>query len=231
MRIVASSLALPGSQGGVMPRVFGVMVCAVLVLLASAGRLAAQGGVIRGRVTDSTGAALGRVSVTIEALGARATTDDQGNYELRSVPAGSHAHRVRACGHAPQLVVPLIVGGGARPQGLDGDAHAPERGPGRIGDASADDAALRGQPSRGREEDEHGTHHHTKDAGHNASLTSRESKARSNDSHQCADYGPSGLQLAARLRALHSSVGIGITLKTLSLVSSFGSPGHAGGFG
>src|SRR5205807_6872316 len=132
----------------------------------------------------------------------------------------------RAGRHAPQLVVPLIVGGGACPQGLDDDAHAAERGPGRIGDASPDDAALRGQPSRRREEDEHGTHHHTKDAGHNASLTSRESKARSNDSHQCDDYGASGVQLAAWLRALHSSVGIGITWKTLSLGSSFGSPGH-----
>jgi iron complex outermembrane receptor protein len=87
-----------------MPRVFGVMVCAVLVLLASAGRLAAQGGVIRGRVTDSTGAALGRVSVIVEALGARATTDDQGNYELRGVPAGSHTVRVRLLGYVPLLV-------------------------------------------------------------------------------------------------------------------------------
>ena len=78
--------------------------CAVLALLGSTSRLAAQGGVIRGRVTDSTGAALGRVSVTIEALGARATTDDQGNYELRSVPAGSHTVRVRLLGYVPLLV-------------------------------------------------------------------------------------------------------------------------------
>src|SRR6058998_1375575 len=40
------------------------------------------------------------------------------------------------------------------------------------------------------------------------------------------DYGASGVQLDPRPRALHSSVGIGITLKTLSVVSSFGSPGH-----
>ena len=78
--------------------------CAVLALMAATRRLAAQAGVIRGRVTDSTGAALGRVSVTIEALGARATTDDQGNYELRSVPAGSHTVRVRLLGYVPLLV-------------------------------------------------------------------------------------------------------------------------------
>src|SRR5438093_9030800 len=39
------------------------------------------------------------------------------------------------------------------------------------------------------------------------------------------DYGASGVQLDPRPRALHSSVGIGITLKTLSVVSSFGSRG------
>jgi len=78
--------------------------CAVLALIAATSRLAAQGGVVRGRVTDSTGAALGRVSVTIEALGARATTDDQGNYEFKSVPAGSHSVRVRLLGYVPLVV-------------------------------------------------------------------------------------------------------------------------------
>ena len=78
--------------------------CAVLALIASTSRLAAQAGAIRGRVTDSTGAALARVSVIIEALGARATTDDQGNYELRGVPAGSHTVRVRLLGYVPLLV-------------------------------------------------------------------------------------------------------------------------------
>ncbi len=94
-----------------MPRVFGVMVCAVLVLLASTSRLAAQGGVIRGRVTDSTGAPIDRVTVTIEALGARATTDDQGNYELRSVPAGAHTVRVRLLGYVPLVVRVSVIEG------------------------------------------------------------------------------------------------------------------------
>src|SRR5437870_6339192 len=93
------------SRGGsVGKRISLLTCCAVVALFASTSRLAAQGGFIRGRVTDSTGAALGRVSVTIEALGARATTDDQGNYELRSVPAGSHTVRVRLLGYVPLLV-------------------------------------------------------------------------------------------------------------------------------
>src|SRR2546430_7845561 len=93
------------SRGGTVgKRISLLTLCAVLALIATTSRLAAQGGFIRGRVTDSTGAALGRVSVTIEALGARATTDDHGNYELRSVPAGSHTVRVRLLGYVPLLV-------------------------------------------------------------------------------------------------------------------------------
>jgi len=92
-------------------RISLLTLCAILALLASTNRLAAQAGVIRGRVTDSTGAALGRVSVIIEALGARATTDDQGNYELRGVPAGSHTVRVRLLGFVPQVVRVSVTAG------------------------------------------------------------------------------------------------------------------------
>src|SRR5438552_17664999 len=103
--LVGRSLSRRWSRGGsVGKRISLLTCCAVLALLGSTSRLAAQGGVNRGRVTDSTGAALGRVSVTIEALGARATTDDHGNYELRSVPAGSHTVRVRLLGYVPLLV-------------------------------------------------------------------------------------------------------------------------------
>jgi iron complex outermembrane receptor protein len=88
----------------VVKRIPLLTLCAGVALLASARPLAAQGGVIRGRVADSTGGPLPRVSVTIEALGARATTDDQGNYELKNVPAGTHTVRVRLLGHVPQVV-------------------------------------------------------------------------------------------------------------------------------
>src|SRR2546427_11054114 len=81
--LAAPSLSRRCSRGGsVGKRISLLTCCAVLALIASTSRLAAQAGAIRGRVTDSTGAALARVSVIIEALGARATTDDQGNYEI-----------------------------------------------------------------------------------------------------------------------------------------------------
>src|SRR2546426_12743408 len=50
-------------------------------------------------------------------------------------------------GHAPELVVSLIVGRGARPQGLDGEAHTSDRSAGRIGDAAADEPCLCGKPT------------------------------------------------------------------------------------
>src|SRR3989442_1529386 len=110
--LAAPSLSRRCSRGGsVGKRISLLTCCAVLALTASTSRLAAQGGFIRGRVTDSTGAALGRVSVTIEALGARATTDDQGNYELRSVPAGAHTVRARLLGYVPLVVRVSVTAG------------------------------------------------------------------------------------------------------------------------
>ncbi len=87
-----------------MRRVVGVIVCAVLMLIATSARLAAQGGTVRGRVADTTGAPLARVSVSIEAIGARATTNEQGEYEIRGVPAGTHSVRARLLGYVPQIV-------------------------------------------------------------------------------------------------------------------------------
>jgi len=87
-----------------MRRVVGVIACAVLILIATSGRLAAQGGSVRGRVADTTGAPLARVSVSIEAIGARATTNEKGEYEIRGVPAGTHSVRARLLGYVPQIV-------------------------------------------------------------------------------------------------------------------------------
>ena len=81
-------------------------VCVLLSLLAPATRLAAQGGggTIRGHVADSAGAALARVAVSVDAIGARTTTDVQGNYEIRGVPTGTYTMRVRLLGYVPQSV-------------------------------------------------------------------------------------------------------------------------------
>src|SRR6266508_2669527 len=64
--------------------------------------LLAQGGSIRGRVADAAGAALPRASVSAEGSGLRATTDDQGRYEIRGVSAGTYTVRVRLLGYVQQ---------------------------------------------------------------------------------------------------------------------------------
>src|SRR5438876_12447312 len=76
-------------EGEPMRRPVGVIACVVLMLIATSGGLAAQGGPVRGRVADTTGAAVARVSVSIEAIGARATPNEQGAYERRRLPAGA----------------------------------------------------------------------------------------------------------------------------------------------
>src|SRR6059036_1301008 len=83
--------------------VLGVIACALFALLPPSSRLAAQGGTVRGRVTDSTGAPLARVGVSMEAIGAHATSDEQGSYEIRGVPAGTHSVRARLLGYVAQV--------------------------------------------------------------------------------------------------------------------------------
>src|SRR3989475_12226041 len=91
-----------GSKGGFMRRVAGVIASAVVVLLVLPSRLAAQGGIIWGRVADTTGALLARATVSVEATGGRTTSNDQGDYEIRRVPAGTHTVRVRLLGYVAQ---------------------------------------------------------------------------------------------------------------------------------
>src|SRR5436309_361847 len=86
-----------------MRRALGVIACAFLALLLPSSPLAAQGGTVRGRVTDSTGAPLARVVVSIEAIGAHATSDEQGSYEIRGVPAGTRSVRARLLGYVAQV--------------------------------------------------------------------------------------------------------------------------------
>ena len=64
--------------------------------------LLGQNGSIRGRVTDASGAALARAAVSAEVAGLRATSDDQGRYEIRGVAAGTYTLRVRLLGYVPQ---------------------------------------------------------------------------------------------------------------------------------
>jgi len=86
-----------------------------LLLALSPVVLAAQGGTIRGRVADAAGAPLARAQVSAEGAGVRATSDEQGRYELRGVPAGSYTIRVRLLGYLPQTAR-VTLGAGATVQ-------------------------------------------------------------------------------------------------------------------
>ena len=80
------------------------------LVLTLAAPLAAQGrGTIRGSVADSSGSPLSSASITVEGTGLRTTSGNQGQYEIRGVPAGSRVVRVRLIGFqavsAPVTVV------------------------------------------------------------------------------------------------------------------------------
>ena len=83
--------------------------CLLAVWLVLPSLLLGQGS-IRGRVTDAAGAPLGRALVSAEGTGRRATSDDQGRYEIRDLSAGTYTVRVRLLGYVPQSVR-VTVGG------------------------------------------------------------------------------------------------------------------------
>jgi iron complex outermembrane receptor protein len=71
----------------------------------------AQGGTIRGRVADSTGAAIGNAVVVLEPGGMRATTRDNGEYAITRVPSGTYTLRVRRLGYvAPTGSITIAEG-------------------------------------------------------------------------------------------------------------------------
>ena len=86
-----------------------------LLLMLAPALLAAQGGTIRGRVADAAGAPLARALIAAEGAGLRATSDEQGRYEIRGVPAGSYTLRARLLGYVPQTAR-VTVGEGATVQ-------------------------------------------------------------------------------------------------------------------
>ncbi len=86
--------------------------CGVLVLFASTSRLAAQAAIIRGRVADSAGAPLPHAAVVVEGTGFRATSNPQGEYEIRGVPAGTYTVRVRLLGYLAGTARVTVAEGG-----------------------------------------------------------------------------------------------------------------------
>jgi iron complex outermembrane receptor protein len=69
------------------------------------------GGSIRGRVADARGAPLARAMISAEGSGLRATSDEQGRYEIRGVSAGAYDVRVRLLGYVAQTAR-VTVGAG-----------------------------------------------------------------------------------------------------------------------
>src|SRR2546430_11111404 len=59
----------------------------------------AQGGAVRGRVADAAGAPLARAIISAEGSGLRATSDDQGRYEIRGLSSGAYTLHVRLLGY------------------------------------------------------------------------------------------------------------------------------------
>jgi iron complex outermembrane receptor protein len=92
-----------------MRRFVGWLRACVLLLLPSIAL--AQTGVIRGRVADSTGAPVAHALVSIQGRMLRATTEDDGTYRLRSVPAGVWTVRVRALGYQPAAERATVTAG------------------------------------------------------------------------------------------------------------------------
>jgi len=91
------------------------LIAAVLLACGSTA-LAAQGGSIRGRVADPAGAPLPRAQVSVEGTGLRATSDDQGRYDIRDVGAGTYTVRVRLLGYVPQSARVAVAEGAAAVQ-------------------------------------------------------------------------------------------------------------------
>src|SRR5467141_4302154 len=64
--------------------------------------LLAQNGAIRGRIADAAGAPLARAAIAAEGSGLRATSDEQGRYEIRGLSSGAYLLRVRLLGYQPR---------------------------------------------------------------------------------------------------------------------------------
>ena len=92
-----------------MGRFRGIVLTVGLALLLGPSALAAQGGTVRGRVSDSTGGAVVRATVSLEGTALRAVTTERGEYVLSGVPAGTWTVRVRALGYAPRAVTVTIA--------------------------------------------------------------------------------------------------------------------------
>src|SRR5882672_7181070 len=107
-----ATLATPGVM--IMRRAATLFACLLLALAPAA--LLAQGGSIRGRVADAAGAPLPRTQVSVEGTGLRATSDEQGRYDIRGVGAGTYTVRARLLGYVPQSTRVTVGAAGSAEQ-------------------------------------------------------------------------------------------------------------------
>jgi len=88
-----------------------LFVLPLFALLLTPNATIAQGGTIRGRIADSTGAAIGQAVVVLEPGGMRATSRDNGEYAITRVPSGTYTLRVRRLGYvAPTESITIAEG-------------------------------------------------------------------------------------------------------------------------
>src|SRR5882672_2196704 len=109
-----STMATLATPGVMIMRRAATLFASLLLVLAPAALLA-QGG-IRGRVTDAAGAALPRTQVSVEGTGLRATSDEQGRYDIRGVGAGTYTVRARLLGYVPQSTRVTVGAAGSAEQ-------------------------------------------------------------------------------------------------------------------
>ncbi|MEO8580022.1 MAG: TonB-dependent receptor [Gemmatimonadales bacterium] len=72
---------------------------------------AAQGGTIRGRIADSTGAPISQALIVLDPGGLRATSRDNGDYAISRVPGGSYTVRVRRVGYGVNTATVTVTDG------------------------------------------------------------------------------------------------------------------------
>jgi iron complex outermembrane receptor protein len=86
------------------------VVVSVLAVLCTPRVAAGQGGTIRGRVVDSTGAPISQAVVVLDPGGQRATTRDNGEFVITRVSPGTYTVRLRRLGYATPAATVVVTG-------------------------------------------------------------------------------------------------------------------------